>query len=194
MAALVEHREQTIQIQRSGRMHLANLDSVTRGYMLDEINADLSRDALYLSPRLSERGRRDYPVLLLAAAGQGDAASLAAGLRRAGRLNATETATRAGQTVSRRVPVSAADTLAEGEFNRFYVRGLSRRAAAENVPELVIYRAKQVRQPRPESEARIGTAIDPARLLSDMRIYASEEDGPGIPPGPNSGLSVRLPS
>jgi hypothetical protein len=51
------------------------------------------------------------------------------------------------------VPVTAADTLAEGEFNRFYLRGLCRRASAANMAEIEVYRAKEVanrvRSPQP---------------------------------------------
>lgn len=42
----------------------------------------------------------------------------------------TETATRNGKTFSKKVPVTAAETLAEGEFNRFYARGLCLREVA----------------------------------------------------------------
>jgi len=175
-------------------MHLANLDAATRNRMLDEINRDIAGDALYISPRLSERGRRDYPSLLLAAVENGDAASLAAELRVPGRLNAMETATRNGKTFTKQVPVNAPETMAEGEFNRFYARGLCLRAMEEGLQEVIVYRAKDVASPRPESDAKIGAAVNAAGLLDDLRARIGVEPALGIPPGPGSGLSVRLPT
>ena len=48
-------------------LRLVNLDPQTRQYMLDELEHDVERGSLYFSPRLSERGRRDYESLLRAA-------------------------------------------------------------------------------------------------------------------------------
>jgi len=41
------------------------------------------------------------------------------------------------------VPYTASETLSEGEFNRFYVRALCRRAIAEGIPFLEVYRARK---------------------------------------------------
>jgi hypothetical protein len=89
----------------------------------------------------------------------------------------------------------AALMLAEGEFNRYYLRGLCRRAANDNIPTLIIYRGKQVRQPRPESESKIGLHIDVRGLLEVLRSndFVSIEDAFAVPGGPNSGLTARLP-
>ena len=95
---------------------------------------------------------------------------------------------------SRKVPVNAADTLAEGEFNRFYLRGLCRRALENGEKELVIYRAKPVSQPRRESERKLGTTVDAEALLRDLREHLGVDSALGLPPGPNSGLSAKLPA
>lgn len=108
-------------------------------------------------------------------------------------MNATEQRRKPSggySTVS--VPVTAADTLAEGEFNRFYVRGLCRRNLQDRDGQLVVHRAKTVAQPRPESEALIGTNPDAQRLLSDLRTNIGVEPALGVPKGPNSGLSVKI--
>ena len=86
------------------------------------------------------------------------------------------------------------ETLAESQFNRYYIRALCRRALEDGIEALVIYRAKPVATPRPESEALVETTIDPAALLEDLRAHTGEETPAlGVPAGPNSGISVRLP-
>jgi hypothetical protein len=49
-------------------LSLVNLDQVTRQYMLEEIELDISNDKLYLSPRLSDTGRNNFASLLKEAA------------------------------------------------------------------------------------------------------------------------------
>lgn len=91
------------------------------------------------------------------------------------------------------IPWNAADTLAEGEFNRFYARGVARRACEEEHGQVVVYRAKQVAKPRADSERRIGAHVDAEALLADLRASVGMEPALGLPPGPSSALSVRLP-
>jgi hypothetical protein len=170
-----------------------NLDNRTRKFMMDELEQDISTNNLYISPRLSSLGRGDYPDLLRRAIQSGDETTLAATLRGSGRMNLTEQRrTPSGGATTAKVPVIAPEMLAEGEFNRFYVRGLCRRALEEGIRELIIYRAKQVVNPRPESVAKVGTRIDAQALLEDLRRNPGVEPALGLPPGPNSGLSVKL--
>jgi hypothetical protein len=174
--------------------YFENLDEQTRQFMVKELDEDLTNGKLYLSPRLSERGRQDYPELLRAAIQTGNDSTLASALSMHGRLNVTEQRrTPKGGITTAKVPVTAPETLAEGEFNRFYVRGLCRRALADGITELMIYRAKQVASPRPESQAKIGAKIDAQALLVDLRARPGVDPALGLPPGPNSGLSVKLP-
>ncbi|MGB8112842.1 MAG: hypothetical protein WCF22_03670, partial [Candidatus Sulfotelmatobacter sp.] len=170
-----------------------DLDTTTRQYMLEELELDVTQGRLYLSPRLSGTGVAAYPALLKLAVESGNDASLAAELRKDGRLNATEQRRKPkGGYTTVAVPVTAADTLAEGEFNRFYARGLCRRAQAEGGGELKVHRAKEVENPRPQSEALIGSTLDPEKLLLDLRGSIGVEPALGLPPGPNSGLSVKI--
>ncbi len=174
-------------------LSLANLDQVTRQYMLDEIELDISDRKLYLSPRLSDTGRNNFPSLLKEAAQNHDDIWLAQNLRQAGIMNAVEQKrTPSGGFTTAKVPVTAPDTLAEGEFNRFYIRGLCRHAIKEGISALIIYRAKDVSSPRPMSQAKIGTSINADALLSDLRKHQGVDTALGLPAGPNSGLSVKL--
>jgi hypothetical protein len=97
-----------------------------------------------------------------------------------------------GGFITVRMPFNAAETLAEGEFNRFYIRGLCRRALETGISQLIIYRAKPVENPRSESELRIGATLEAAELLQDLRANIAVETCLGMPPGPNSGLCVKL--
>jgi hypothetical protein len=92
------------------------------------------------------------------------------------------------------VPYTAAETLAEGEFNRLYARGLCIRAIRENITEVEVYRGKTVMHPRSESEFLIGRRFSPTELLNDLRNSKGVEPALGIPPGPNSGITIKIPN
>ena len=167
-------------------MNLIDLDDTIRSHMTAEIHHDTnSADrSLYLSGRLSESGRRDYPRLLLEAAASGTPESLRAELDKPGRLNTYE-------QNFKRVPVTAAATLAEGEFNRFYIRAVCLRAIEDGSNKVRAYRTKMVSVPRLESERLVGKEFDAACLLEDVREKGIN-NALGVPAGPNSGLSVCL--
>ncbi len=180
-------------------LRLVNLDPQTRQYMLDELEHDVEQGSLYFSPRLSERGRRDYESLLRAAIESLNDVLLADALRVNHRIKDWESRHRPnGNVVEAKVPYTAADTLAEGEFNRYYVRGVCRRAMEAGLRDVVVYRAKQPHRPRPQSEAILGRRLNAQELLDQLRAGESQDRNEPmtqmvIPPGPNSGLSVKLP-
>lgn len=175
-------------------MNLCNLDARTRELMMNELEYDLDHDTLYLSTRLTQAGRGHYLDILRSAIRTGTTESFAAELRQRRNLKTHEEREKPkGGTTLARVPATAAETLAEGEFNRFYIRGICRRALEDGINEVIVYRAKVVRDPRPESEAMIGRGLGAQALLQDLRRNPGVEPALGLPPGPNSGLSVRLP-
>jgi len=168
---------------------LPNLDPRTRDFMLEEIEHDIAHDTLYFSKRLTSAGERDYARNLQEAARAGDVGTFTDALRRPGQIETMEMRS----TGPAKVPHTAAETLAEGEFNRFYIRALCRRAIEDGIEEVIVFRAKEVSNPRPASEAMLGAAKDPHRLLKDLRANPGTDTALGLPPGPNSGLSVHLP-
>lgn len=173
-------------------LNYMNLDERTRELMLAEIDHD--GQALYSSENLSPVGKTDYPGLLRDAARRGSDDELAREIQT--RLNSHEKprTNKSGTTTTPRMRKNAHEMLAEGEFNRFYIRALCLRAIEDSIPHLIVYRAKQVRNARSASEAKIGTQVDPNALLQDLRSSANGLDTAlELPPGPNSGLSVRLP-
>jgi hypothetical protein len=172
-------------------LDLVDLDAETRAQMRSELERDVESSTLYLSPRLTPEGRRRYPELLRRAFSDGTVASLANDLNSPGLIATHETAVRRGRRYSKSVPYTAAQTMAEGEFNRFYLRALCLSVLAFGGTELEIYRAGHSRSPRPASEAMIGRRIDARELLDDLRAHAGVDTALGLPPGPNSGLSAR---
>lgn len=171
-----------------------NLDKRTREFMIEELDLDISKGKLYISTRLNSVGRANWANILREAIENFNDNWLAGQLRNRGYMRTHEPRrTRGGGTTMARVPVTAMETLAEGEFNRFYARGLCARAIKHEIPDVEVYRGKSVRQPRPVSEAMIGKRISAKALLEDLRKSQGVEPALKIPPGPNSGLTIRLP-
>jgi len=171
-----------------------NLDGECRQFMLEELSRDISGGILYISPRLNEIGLENWKVVLEEAIQNHDDVWLENKLRTENYIKDQEQRRKptGGFTIAK-VPVTAPEMLAEGEFNRFYARGLCLKAIKNNIPEVVIYRGKEVRQPRPESQAMIGKRINASALLDDLRKSQGVEPALGLPPGPNSGITVCLP-
>lgn len=174
-------------------LRLQDLDSRTRGLMVDELDFDLTEQTLYLSARFTPSGAEACPELLREAFQSGDDESLGRALAADGTFVEYEQATRGATVYSKRVPSDAAQTFGQGEFNRFYLRALCLRAITDGVQWLEVYRARDVAAPRPESTARIGTLVDPHCLLEDLRSHKGVDTALGLPSGPNSGLSARIP-
>jgi len=171
-----------------------NLDQRTRNLMLAEIERDIAENTLYLSDNLSPQGQTDYPDLIRAAARDGSDVTLGAAIL--GRLNSHEKPRRLKSGELSKPPVmrsNAHEMLAEGEFNRFYIRALCLRAIEDGIAEVIVYRAKAVQNARSESERKIGQGVPVEALLRDLRTHQGVDTALGLPPGPNSGLSVRLP-
>lgn len=171
-----------------------NLDEATRRFMVEEIDMDVQSGAIYISRYLNPRGCEAWAGLLREAAESGTDDSLALAIVRDQCLrDRVERKKPKGGVTMVAVPVTAHETMGEGEFNRFYVRGLCRRAIDESIPALEVYRAKEVLNPRPESESKIGAQLTPKKLLEDLRQSPGFESALGIAL-PNSGLTMRLPN
>jgi len=155
--------------------------------MNEEYNLDIENDNIYLSTRFNENGISLYPKLMLNAIKNGNEVSLADTFRQNRCFKETEEYAKG----YRKVPATAPDTYAEGEFNRYYIRALCLLAIKAN-SDLEVYRAKEVSNPRSASTEMIGTRVDPHELLSDLRVNIGVDTVLGLPAGPNSGLSVKL--
>jgi hypothetical protein len=175
-------------------MDYLHLDERTRKFMLLEINDDHANGKLYFSKNLSAGGVTAFPEMLKSAAAQGNDVSLAQAIRP--HLNSHELPrklTSGGYSAPPIMRSNAHEMLAEGEFTRFYLRGLCLRAIEDHIPAVLIYRAKHVENARSASTEKIGTSHSPASLLDDLRAHPGLDTALGLPPGPNSGLCAKLP-
>lgn len=167
-------------------LKLDHLDDITREYMVEEIQGDLSEGKVYISSRLNAAGKIEFPELLIASAKSGNDSTLAESLR--GYFNEKELS---GKGSYKSIPYNANVTLAEGEYNRYYIRALCMRAITER-KRVEVCRVRYSSSPRPESECKIGEIVDATTLLKDLRNNPGQNTFLGIPGGVNSGLSVKL--
>ncbi|MDR2949414.1 MAG: hypothetical protein LBV71_09415 [Prevotella sp.] len=168
-----------------------NLDEETRSLMLGEIDHDVTEGKLYQSKRFKEGQEIIYLELLKKIVISGNEKSLATALKANKCFKTHELRkTKSGYTEVK-VPENAESLFAEGEFNRFYIRALCLRIINKG-GSLEIYRARESQNPRKESEILIGNIIDAKQLLNDLRENIGIDTVLGLPPGPNSGLSVKI--
>ncbi len=168
-------------------LNYLSLNQTTRELMVDEFNSDIKSESCYTSTRFHEVGKACYMKIMSGHLKNGSDNSLAEDLTSNDCFNTHETDKNGKE---KKVPVTAAQTFAEGEFNRFYMRAVSLRAISEN-SSIEVYRARFSENPSPESEALIGKNLDPKILLKDLRDCKGIETTLGLP-RPNSGLSVKI--
>ncbi|MCY0856446.1 hypothetical protein OMK73_24260 [Cupriavidus sp. D39] len=159
-----------------------NLDDVTRQLMAAEVAEDLRGNKLYFSPRLSPVGRAGWAELFAEAINANHDDWLAQEIYRRRFLNETEERhyPATGTVSVAKVPSNAHEVLAEGEFNRFYMRGICLRAIDINTRP-VAFRARYSEKPRSESERLIGQAFEPNALLAALRAEPYVDKALGMP-------------
>ena len=169
-----------------------NLDNTTRAAMLEAIEEAERSNNIYYSARFNEDGNRQWLPLLKQAAQEYNEHWLAYQLEASGLMKGFEGAHKptGGYTI-KHVPHTASETMAEGQFNRFYILGLCKRARAEGVSHLIIYRAKERSEHRPESQSLIGTSLPIEEIESQLKEIKASFNSQLVKP--NSGISVKLP-
>lgn len=169
-----------------------NLDEKTRAYMLDAISEAQASDNIYYSQRFNSAGRQQWLSLLKAAAMNHNEHWLAYQLEAKALMRGFEDRRKpSGGYTIRHVPHSAAETMAEGQFNRFYMLGLCKRAKSEGILHLEVYRAKERSSPRSESQVLVGTRIPVDEVEAQLSETSSSLKSSLMKP--NSGISVKLP-
>jgi hypothetical protein len=173
------------------KFNFENLDEQTRQPMLDEVEFDIANERLYYSKRLNDTGVKLYAHLLKQAVTTGNEQTLATALKTYSCFKIQEEILTTSGIALAKVPGTTHQTLAEMEFNRFYIRALCVRAI-ENNQQLKIYRARDSNAPRMEAKVLIGREVDPKRILDELRKNIGFDRALGLPSGPNSGLTVKL--
>ncbi|MEZ2601293.1 hypothetical protein [Kluyvera intermedia] len=173
-------------------LNLLDLDDTTRQHMTSEIQYDKEHNNFYCSNYLSDHGKTSWPSLLEEAI-QYDDEWLENEIRARGMLAQfyTKRKPKSTELMQARVPITAAKTLAEGEFCRLYARGLCSAVVSEGGSVVEAYRARLSTNPRPESEAIIGKRLSAQAVLNDLRSNPGVDSALGVPPGPNSGISLK---
>ena len=160
--------------------------------MLDELNRDIEEKKVNFSSYFNETGERIWLAKLKEAIQNYDDDWLANQLKRNQCFLVSKPfTTKTGKTSMRSVPHTAAETFAEGEFNRLYMRAICLRALAGGGKTVVVYRGKTVENPREGSEYKIGHYVPANELLTDLRSSQGRGTRLGIGE-PNSGISVKL--
>ena len=168
-----------------------NLDEKTRDFILEAISEAEASNNIYYSTRFNDEGRKQWIPLLKEAAQEHDEHWLAFQLQANNLMKGFEIAQKPlGGYTTKHVPHTAAETLAEGQFNRFYILGLCRRANSEGITSLEIYRAKDTLNQRPESNELIGTAIPIDDIVSQLANVS--DSFKSLLVKPNSGLSAKV--
>ena len=159
--------------------------------MADELALDDSAGITYASTQLNAGGTYAWPRLLAEALESHDPEWLGDEMEAGNYFNATATRMTKNGPITVAVPSDAAHKLANGEFNRYYVRAVCLLAIERGQPDVTVIRAKISLNPRPESQMAIGNRLSAAALLADMRDTRDYDTLLGINK-PNSGLSVSL--
>jgi hypothetical protein len=168
-----------------------NLDEATRGDMVAAIDQASQSGNIYFSTRFNSAGTEKWVPLLREAAEKHNEHWLAFQIQAQTLMRESEGAkTPLGGYTTKHVPHTAAETIANGQFNRFYMLGLCIRAKRENAVSVRVYRAKTSLEPRSASEALVDTLQPVDNMISDLQDRAASLKHPLL--GPNSGLSVEL--
>lgn len=152
-----------------------------------EVERDIKNKTLFFSVRFNDKGRELYPTLFKKAMENNNEAELEHSLCENKCFKLVEK-TKDGK--EKRVPSNAAETFAQNEFNRFYIRAVYLRALELNIKDVTVYKARISNKSRAESNRLIGTKLSATELLEDLRNFIGET--PQMLPHINSGLSVKI--
>jgi hypothetical protein len=168
-----------------------NLDPTTRRFAIGELDDDLKSGAFHASERLRPTAIADYQHLLRESLRYYD--DLWLEQRASDLLVDFETRqTRSGGQTTAKIPEMASRMLAEGDFNRYYMRGVALRAIEEGRQVVEVYRARLSLEPRPDSAEAEGQRVQAKDVLDYLRGTTNVAPSDVRLGRPNSGLSVRL--
>lgn len=177
-------------------MSFEELDTVTRGYMLQEFEAEQSTNNPYRGRVLSASGTSAWAGLMREAITNGNDDTLIASLQIPSYWQPTETYVKNGVQRVRSVNFQqAAERLGLTEFNTWYVRGFARRLVGEGVHECQAYRAAMPKWEPADCTAHEGQIFQVQLIYSGHRRRYWPEPGDvtavSIPFGPGCHHTIR---
>lgn len=176
-------------------LNYLQLNEAVRRFMLQEYE----QGGHYISTRLNEAGRARWIGMLKDALQYHTDVWLERELLRRNCFIATEyVKSTLGKTVTRAVNrEQIAKALAEGEFNRFYIRALCLAAKSRNITHLIVTSGRVIPNAPIEARQPVGKAIAVDTLLETLRNHGCKhiDAALGAPDGLASPacLSARLP-
>ena len=168
-----------------------SLDPTTRRHALAELDRDLASGDFHASERLRPTAIAEYQRYLHEAIRYYDDRWLeehASDLL----VDFEHRRTRRGGQTTAKLPDMAARMLSEGDFNRYYMRGVALRAIEEGRQVVEVYRARLSLAPRSESAELEGRRLAAQDVLEYLRGQLANDPAVGSLGRVNSGLSVRL--
>lgn len=159
-----------------GGFKFLNLNDEVRGYMLSEFLDDVKNDTYYKSKFFNNDGLKKYPELFQKAIEYGNESTLEDDLGKENYFSNNS--------------FSSINRFSQTEFNRYYIRGvcvLALKCFGDNA-KVQIYRAKQSKETRNESDEQTGRFVLASLLLNDLRTSLQPKEFPKV----NSGLSVSF--
>lgn len=167
-----------------------NISPTIRQHIVNEINSASTNGNFYMSTRFNQNGINAAVGLLTQAAQSHDEHWLAYQIESLSLMRDYEVRTRSfsGYTIAH-IPHSAAETYAEGQFNRFYMIATCVEAIASG-RQVRVYRAKQVMNNRASSNNLIGSVCNPNVLINELRTLQTSLGHNLLMP--NSGLSIEI--
>lgn len=149
--------------------------------MISELKQDIDSNAVYLSKDMYPEKLREYNLKFLEHVTTFDLEGFVDYLQKNNFFRETK-------NDGSKVASNAAQRLAEGEFNKIYIRAVCKKAINSNL-SVVIYRYKESSVKRIESEEKIGEKVDPGEVYDDL-IKNRVTGVASILPEVSSGLSV----
>lgn len=168
-----------------------SLDPTTRRFAIAELDGDLATGAYHSSERIRPTAVAEYQRYLHEALRYYDDRWLeehASDLM----IDFEPRRTRSGGQTAVKLPQMASRMLAEGDFNRYYMRGVALRAVEEGRQVVEVYRARLSLEPRRESAELEGHRLPAEEVLKYLRGEQVADPAVTALGRPNSGLSVRL--
>ncbi len=169
-----------------------DLNSQTRLFMLDAIIDAENSNNIYFSSRFNEKGKKEWIPLIKQAAQEHNEHWLAFQIEANELFKDYEGKNKRFFTYSNEyIPHFAAEIFAEGQFNRFYILGLCKFAKSKGISYLIVYRAKESKNPRDESQSLIDAQLSIDEIESQLKDIQSSFKSKLVQP--NSGICMRLP-